>query len=64
MNKDDRTLLTAFQDRLEQVEDHIIVFNRELGILCGKMTVLVWLIRGTLLVVIGAWLYDIYCNMV
>lgn len=59
MNQDDRILLTAFQDRLEQVEEHIIVFNRELGILCGKMNVLVWLIRGTLLVVIGSWLYEI-----
>ena len=59
MNQDDRVLLTAFQDRLEQVEEHIIIFNRELGILCGKMNVLVWLIRGTLLVVIGSWLYEI-----
>ena len=59
MNQDDRTLLTAWTARLEQVEDHIITFNRELGELCGKMGVLVWLIRGTLLVVIGRWLYDI-----
>ena len=59
MNEADRTLLTAFQDRLEQVEDHIIVFNRELGELCGKMGVLVWLIRGTLLVIVARWVYDI-----
>ena len=58
MNEGDRTLLTAFQDRLEQVENHIITVNREMGEVLGRLGVLVWLIRGTLLVVVARWLYD------
>lgn len=59
MNQGDRVILDAFQDRLGEVEKHVLVLNREMGEIIGKLSVLVWLIRGTLLVVIGRWLYDI-----
>ena len=59
MNKDDRTILDAFQDRLEQVENHIIVMNREMGEIAGKLQILIWLMGGTLLVIVGRWIYDI-----
>ena len=60
MNRDDRAILDAFQDRLEQVENHIITFNREMGEVLGRLGVLTWLIRGVLLAVLGKIVLDFF----
>ena len=60
MNEADRKLLDAFQDRIKQVEGHIITMNREMGVIMGKLGVLVWLIRGVIVIALGQLIVQLF----
>lgn len=67
MNENDREILNTFQNRLEQVENHIIIFNSEMGDvrekvgrLIGQTSIILWLMGGTFLVVVGHLFYTVF----